>query len=256
VEATLERRGFVYGLLRPDLNTCYIGQSVHNGRPWHHMREGTYQRAVLCADGIHPIVEHLEIDVPEGTKLDDAERDWMRAMVEEGWILINVLGPDDVFPHIPRDSCAKGGKNGGSKGGTRTAQHRAEDPEFDKLWREVAARAGGLAWAEKRRTDPEFDAYMRIHEAIGRVNSAEVRRLKRLTDPEFVKNERESGRRGGFVGGPAGGRKTASLRRLCAECGYGPTTPGGLGQHQKSRNHAGFLAISPEPPGVQIERSI
>lgn len=255
METTQDRRGFVYGLLRPDLNACYIGQSVRYARPWQHMREGTYQRALLCADGVHPIVEHLEVHVPEGAELDTAERDWMRAMVEAGWTLINALGPDDVFPHIPRDLCVKGGKNGGSKGGSRTAQHRAEDPEFDKFWRDVAARAGGLAWAEKRRVDPEFDAYVRSFGVFGRAKSAEVRRLRRLVDPEFAENERESGRRGGLIGGRAGGQKTASLRRGCAECGYGPTTPGGLGRHQKSRNHVGFVAISPEPAGVQIERS-
>lgn len=242
--ATAVRNGFVYVLRRPDLNKCYVGQSVHTGRPYKHVKPGCYQYDELCVDNVEPIIEIVEERVPEGTELDETERDWMRAMVEEGWTLINRLGPDDTFPKMSFELCSKGGKLGGKIGGSVTSARRSADPVFDAHWREVAAKAGNAALRLKRSSDPQFDETCRDAEARGGRAGSKVRALRRATDPAWAAQEKLNASLGGLRGGRNGGLKTSSIQRVCADCGLGPTTPGGMGIHLRRTNHSGYLDVA------------
>lgn len=243
-----ERLGFVYIIMRPDLKACYVGQSIFRGRPLVHLRPGSYQHAALCVNGVQPVIERPETNIPRGAELDEAERDWMRAMIEEGWTLVNALGPDNVFPKMPFELASKGGKKGGVIGGSKVQARRRTDPEFDAYWREVAAKAGMRGLRARRLADPEFDARVRTAELDALRRGVETSRVKRAIDPVWVAQQKENARLGGLAGGKAGGIATSRIQRMCAECGHGPTTPGGLGWHHKSRGHVGFIDVTPGSP--------
>lgn len=243
-----ERVGFVYIIMRPDLKICYVGQSIHHGRPLKHLRPGSYQHAALCAGGISPVIERPETNIPRGAELDEAERDWMRSMVEEGWTLVNALGPDNTFPNMPFELASKGGKKGGAIASANTRAKLAADPEYATYWREAVAKPGMKAMRDKRLVNPEFDARMRAVELAALRRGDETRRVKRANDSEWAQREREAARRGGLAGGRAGGIQTSRIQRMCAECGHGPTTPGGLGWHHKFRGHTGFINVTPGSP--------
>lgn len=232
-----QRLGFVYVLERPDLMICYVGQSIRDTRPAMHLKPGTYQYNELHQGGAAPAVSRTESLFLHGEELNEAERSEMRRRVAAGWTLVNRLGPDNQWPLVPFESASAGGKKGGKamvqKGFAVSA---ANDPE------EHAAKSskGALAGKARRAIDPVYmEAFKKSFCAAG----AETRRNKRATDPAWVKQEKENARKGGLIGGRNGGRATAKVRVKCLECGK-ISTPGGIGSHQKSSDHAGRTTIS------------
>lgn len=233
--------GFVYVLRRHDTRKCYVGQSVNSGRPYSHLKPGSYQYAELCGDGGVPLVEIVEHTITRGEELDAAESRWMRAMTAKGWTLVNRRGPDQQWPQASPEVSRRVGQVYGTIGGRKLAQRRRSEPAFDAWWREHAAKAGNAAMRVRRTADPEFNERMRAAESRGGVNGSALRADRRANDQAWAAREREANRLKGRVGGANGGRTTAKLQRTCVECGLGPTTPGGLGYHQARTGHTGFV---------------
>lgn len=238
--------GIVYAYLRGDLGRVYVGQTVRESQRSrrHRLGEGSYVMAELADDGVEPEYIVVADDVP-ADHLDDVERDWMRTYQYLGWTLINRLGPDAVWPHVPTEVVRSVGLKAGPERAASIHERRAVDPEYDAWWRAVCAM-GADAVRKRRAIDPEFDAYCAERALVGSLKAAEVRRAKRATDPEWAERERESNRRAGLIGGRSGGLITAARRVECLECGK-ISTPGGIGMHQKSSGHSGKADVTDNP---------
>lgn len=239
----MQRTGFVYVIKREDIKTCYVGQSIVASRPYMHLKPGTYRYDELHVDGVIPEVSIAQIDIEYGDVLDEAERVWMRKMIDDGWNLVNHLGPDDVWPRVPTKYASLGGKKRGTTRAKNLHAKRAIDPEFNAWWRSVCVM-GGNAVRARRETDPEFNARMREAELRGLTKGIETRNRKRAEDPERAEAERKRNSENGRKGGPAAGKKTSAIRRSCLECNM-TTTPGGMWWHQKGSGHIGFTDINP-----------
>lgn len=248
---TAERTGVIYMLSRPDLGKCYVGQTLNfNDRMSRHRNDRhKYIYAELFADGISPEITVLHPDVlPEN--MDAVEADEMRAQATAGQIVINALGPDDKWPHVPVEVAAQGHKVRKTHGFTVMHARRKEDPEAEAKFQATISQNMKTLHA-RRAADPEFDKTCREAEARGRLKGAEVRRIKRVTDPDWAARERESARKGGLAGGHKGGlariNGLLAMRRKCLECDLPATNPGALGQHQRWSGHTQWSEIVAKP---------
>jgi hypothetical protein len=229
------RTGIIYALVRKDIKLIYVGQTINVKRIDRHFRGENYVLEEMTADGVLPEVEilseHVALD-----DLDEYERRWMRTKIEDGWTLVNHLGPDASWPHVsPEYRTTPQQREGARRSRLAFHEARKSDPELDAWWRAVSA-SNMAALRARRLVDPEFDEKCRDGEARAHVLGAATRRLKRTTDPEWAEREREIARRGGLAGGRNGGKVTGAKRYQCVECGM-TSTPGGIGVHQKSSGH-------------------
>jgi len=267
--------GFVYVIYRRDLRKCYVGQSIDSRRPLDHARPGTYQYDELYADGGFAELVIAQRDVVQGLDLDAAEQTWMLNCIDEGWTLINRRGPGMHWPTCTREAKVLGGQRGGKIGGAAVQRRRKSDPEFNSKMREAELR--GLAQGlEARRAlwvdGGEWAAKMHDHvQQLGFVYGPKggraVSRLRRTcnecgmgptTPGALGKHQAFTGHEGHTVCEPGTAVNpvrvrlpfteraiTARTQCYCVECGLGPTTPGGLGSHQKSTGHVGKSEVAP-----------
>ena len=270
------RVGKIYGIYRRDLNKCYIGQSVdlYKRLLSHKYKKDRYIYQIPWADGVDPEIIVLCAEVPE-EDLDDFEALAMDVAAHEGWERINVLGPEDHWPKVPREISVRNGKEHGPINIAKAIEKKRSqwaDPVERQRLLAISSANGKKSWTTQRErisSDPE---YARWHKIMQDKKAADMRQRRYelyADNPELcVENarrgqkaanqaklqnwERNPESREAFKakvrsavirGGKTEGARAARDIRRCDECGL-TTNRGALGKHQKFKGHSGFTQVS------------
>lgn len=270
------RMGVIYGIYRHDLNKCYIGQSVaFSARVQNHRyKQERYVYQELWADGVDPEIVILCENVPEG-ELDDYESLAMETVVEEGWERINILGPNEHWPRVPREISVSVGKKSGPTNVLKAIEKkRAQwaDPTERQRLLAISSASGKKGWETQRARIATDSEYARWHKSIQDKKAAHMRQRRyELYDsnPELRAEHARRGQIAGTLvklenwkkdpsaledfktkmkplsvkGGKTEGPRAARDIRRCDVCGL-TTNRGALGKHQKFKGHAGFTQVS------------